>query len=169
MSVVVVEKQKDKILLCSDSCISYGYQKITDSTYTNKLFKVDDIYCGACGTLTEANYFRYFLKTHKPFDSTEEAFMDLMIDFKVWKSQKMNEDNSPSNEYLIVYKGKIFWITHMSVNEVTDKFAIGCGAQAAFGALLAGVNAEEATKIAMKCIQYVDGKILKYEIYNGDN
>ena len=164
MSVVVVEKQKDKIVLCSDSCISYGYQKITDSTVENKLFKINDIYCGVCGTLPEANYFRYFLKTHKPAAATEDAFMDLMVDFKLWKSEKMKEDRSPSNDYLIVYKNKIFWITYMTANEITDKFAIGCGSMAAMGALLAGADAEEATKIAMECINYVDGKVIKYEI-----
>lgn len=164
MSVVVVEKQKDKIILCSDSCVSYGYQKITDSTITNKLFQIDDIYCGSCGTLSEANYFRYFLKTHKPFAATEEAIMDLMVDFKLWKSDKMKEDHNPSNDYLFIYENKIFWICNMSVNEIKDKFAIGCGSMAATGALLAGANAEEATIIAMECINYVDGKVIKYEI-----
>lgn len=164
MSVVVVEKQNDKIILCSDSCISYGYQKITNSTIENKLFKVNNIYCGVCGKLPEANYFRYFLKTHKPAAATEEAFMDLMVDFKLWKADKMKEDSEPNNDYLIVYKNKIFWINNMTVNEIVDKFAIGCGAMAATGALLAGADAEKATEIAMECIQYVDGKVIKYEI-----
>lgn len=164
MSVVVVEKQKDKIILCSDSCISYGYQKITDSTISNKLFSVDNIYCGVCGSLSEANYFRYFLKTHKPATATEDAIMDLMVDFKMWKNEKMKEATEPTNDYIFVYDDKAFWICNMTVNEIKDKFAIGCGAMAATGALLAGVDAEEATKIAMECINYVDGKVIKYEI-----
>ena len=164
MSVVVVEKQKNKIILCSDSCISYGYQKITDSTISNKLFRVDNIYCGACGTMSEASYFRYFLKTYKPAASTEDAIMDLMVDFKLWKSEKMKDTTDPYNDYIFVYENKVFWISNMTVNEIKDKFAIGCGNMAATGALLAGADAEEATKIAMECINYVDGKVIKYEI-----
>ena len=164
MSVVVVEKQKNKIVLCSDSCISYGYQKITDSTISNKLFCVDNIYCGACGTMAEASYFRYFLKTHKPAAPTEDAIMDLMVDFKLWKNEKMKDPNDLSNDYIFVYEDKVFWICNMTVNEIKDKFAIGCGNMAAIGALLAGVDAEKATKIAMECINYVDGKVIKYEI-----
>lgn len=156
MSVVAVKVTKNKIIIGADSIIAYGWTQEKDKL--SKLEEVNGMVVGTVGVAEEGSLFRVYCRTRKPRSADDESIIDFLSDFQDWMRNKIDKTEI-ENDYIIVYKKKVFLINGFYVKEVVDYTAIGAGMDFALSALYLGNSVEESIKAACHLSVYCEEPI----------
>ena len=154
MSVVAVKVYDKEIIMAADSIIVHGE---TDKTPVGrgKIYEVNGMLIGTSGLANEAIHMALFAENHTPLDMNERELTKYMHEFTTWRSREFGVDARSENQFLIAYKGKVFYCSVGYVGEVFDTFAIGAGERYAQAALYLGHSPQEAVKVACALSCYV--------------
>lgn len=175
MSVVVVRKFKEKIVIASDQQTSWGDAKIVDSKtemYLEpaKIWQHNGLTIGSAGHVSTATLFRVFTKTHKPSTADTEGIIDLLVEFVEW-AKKKDSNFKLDNQFLIIFEYKMFQANGYGVHEISEYNAIGSGMFLALGAMYKGSDPQEAVEIAKQFDMFCSGKtdVIIIPITHGNN
>lgn len=164
MSVIAAKVYPNRIDIAADSII------IRDDLKRNnfkKIHRASHICVGGVGSVDEIQMFFSFVNKNEPESSTIEGILGYLKKFSDWKSQYVT-DSDVQNSYLIIYKGKLFEVEGMFVQEVTDYVAIGKGEPYALAALYMGHSVKEAVQVACALSCSVSQPIVFESIENED-
>lgn len=163
MSVVCCKILKDKIEIASDSIMTIGRSqtKGSDVEYA-KLDKINDIIIGSTGSCEESALFQLYCKTHSPKEAKNDDILEFVIEFIEWKRKKIDKWDY-SNNYILAFHGKAFWIENYFVNEIKTYRAIGAGRDFAMAALFLGHSVEESVSVACELSTLCEKPIIKFE------
>lgn len=165
MSVVAAKVYKDKIVMAADSILCYGDTKLTKNF--SKLVKINDIVIGAVGSAQEASVMWHFVQTHEPRSTDLKDILDYVVEFAKWKDD-IGLGNKVENEYLMMFRGHLYNIDGLFVNEIHDYSAIGAGMDYALAALYLDHSPRQAVKVACKLSCWVTEPIEQYEMVRED-
>lgn len=147
MSVVAVRKLKNKIIIGSDSIRVHGYTQ--EKLQFAKLRKVNEIVIGSCGLAYESSLLFLFCKTHSPTSAEENDILEFLSEFQDWVRKKTGINAfTVSNEYVLIFAGKIYRIQNFLIQEIEDYTAIGAGMDYALSALYLGADVAKAVETA---------------------
>ena len=164
MSVIAAKVTNEYIDIASDSIICKDTLKRTNF---HKLRHINtDLIVGGCGVAEELSLFFEYAKKYTPCGDTISDIQDYMLNFSHIKEQYMRE---PKLEcaYLIVFKGHLFEVDGMLVQEIFDYTAIGEGEDYALAALHLNHSVQEAVKVACDLCCYVAEPIIEYKVTGG--
>ena len=161
MSVIAVKVEKDRIRIAADSIL---IKEDLKKTNFKKLFKFNDIIVAGCGSAEELSLFFKFAEDFSPAscDITGirqymRAFADVLED--CYNDRKIN------NDYIIIYKGHVYEVEGMFVQEITDYTAIGEGEAYALAALDLGHDVVKAVEVACKFSCFVSEPIVVQQVF----
>lgn len=165
MSVVAVKIYDKEIIMSADSIIVHGEADKTPIG-RGKIFEVNGMLIGTSGFAAEGIHMALFAENHTPLSMDDRELTKWMYEFIEWRSKEFGIDrkNEYQNQYLIAYKGKVFYCGAGYVGEVKDFFAIGAGQDYARSALYLGHSPAEAVKVACALSCYVDEPIVTKSI-----
>jgi ATP-dependent protease HslVU (ClpYQ) peptidase subunit len=147
MSVVAVRKTKLGITIGSDSIRLSGLTQEKDKLA--KLFMIGrNMALGAVGLASTTSLFREFLENHFPKFNSEYGWTMLMREFANYLGELKNAPGLETVELLVVYRGKIFYLSGYFVREIKDHYAIGAGKDYALTALYLGTDVRQAIQAA---------------------
>lgn len=162
MSVIAAKVGADYIQVAADSILIKEEMKRT--TNFKKLIQFNDIIAGGAGSAEELSlFFRFIQNLNKPDTATIAGIQDFMRRFNNWKETYTNMTGI-DNCYIIVYKGKLFEIDGMFVQEINDYTAIGEGEPYAITALHLGCLATEAVKVTCDLCHSVSEPIIEFTV-----
>lgn len=146
MSVVAVKVFKDGYDISADS------QTTTDGRietgYPHKLFKINGIILGSCGTCEDSFLLKTFANNNRIKSESESKVFDFMSDFYKWKKEKTTEELDITNHFIVGMKKKFFAVYQWFIYQVKEFEAIGSGKDYALSALRLGKSTHEATELA---------------------
>lgn len=160
MSVVAVKLYPDKITIAADSIIIKDDLKRTNF---KKLYKFGDLIVAGCGSAEELCLFFEFAKREEPASIDIQGIQDYMTKFSDMLETCLG-DKKINNDYIIIYKGRVFEVEGMFVQEVTNYTAIGEGEPYALSALYLGHTAKDAVRAACKFSCFVSEPIVVEDI-----
>jgi len=156
MTVIAIRKYKNHIEMAADSQTTWGDHKILKAS---KLTKVNGMYLGCAGAVSESSLLKIFSRNHKPKAANDDDVLDFLSEFADWKEKKTKKYDI-ENSVLLVMEQKIFHVLAMSVRDVdSDFFAIGSGMFLALGAMELGASPMTGVAIAIKHDVYCGGEI----------
>lgn len=154
MTIIVAKKEKNEIIISSDSQVSWGRNKTLDG---NKIFEVNGLFFATSGLLSESNLLKNFSQTHKPKYANEDAVLEFFAEFAEYK-QKFVSTKELENHNFLVFEKRIFSIIEIDVKEIETFSALGSGMFLALGALELGATTEKAVDVAKKYDLYCGGE-----------
>ena len=160
MSVVAVKVESDKITIAADSII---IKEDLKKTNFKKLYRFKDIIVAGCGSAEELSLFFKFAKNFSPPSCDIDGISDYMQTFANVLEDCYN-DRKINNDYIIIYKGHVYEVEGMFVQEITDYTAIGEGEPYALAALYLGHDVVDAVKAACKFSCFVSEPIVSFEV-----
>lgn len=144
MSLVCAKICEGVITIAADSIIVKDSLKRSNF---NKLVRINDMIVGGCGSAEEISLFFEFIKNNNLKEPTVTALHEYLLEFSHMLNAYL-EDSTIKNSYIIVYKGHVFEIEGMFVQEIFDYVAIGEGEDYALTALYLGHSVTEAVIVA---------------------
>lgn len=166
MSVVAVKIYDKEIIMSADSIIVHGEADKTP-VGRGKIFEVNGMLIGTSGFAHEGIHMALFAENHTPLTMNDRELTKWMYEFSEWKAKEFGTDKKLENQYIIAYKGKVFYCNGAYIGEVKDFFAIGAGQNYATAALYLGHSPAEAVKVACALSCYVDEPIITKSIPKG--
>ena len=164
MSIVCCKVTDSKIEIAADSITVRGYtQSKGNEVKFSKLVKVNDIILGGVGWTEENFLMQMFCQTHNISSTNKTDVLNFLNEFSDWKKKKA-ENHKIENDYMILFKGKAFFISNFLIQEIKNYEAIGAGMDFALSALYLGHDAEKAVETACELSVYCEKPIIKYEI-----
>lgn len=167
MSVIAVRRYKEKIVIASDTQITWGDNKVQKNSELfreeGKIYKINGLVVGVTGAIEETNLMRIFCKSHKPSDKRVDSILDFFVEFWEWGKEKKDKFDV-DNHYLIVIGDKIYQCAGLRISEVNEFNAVGSGMFLAIGAMSQGADPEEAVEVAKKYDLYCGGDTYKIEL-----
>lgn len=163
MTVIAVRKIGAVAEMAADEQITHGHNKMAGEKSNvwvdrNKMFSANGLTVGSAGSVKESSFFQVFCLNHKPTAATEAGLLDFVVEFLEW-GRKKDKDFQLKNQYILIFKEKIFRITEgFLVMEVKSYAAIGSGTYLALGALYYKKSVKEAVKVAKEFDLYCGGK-----------
>ncbi|MDE1969995.1 MAG: hypothetical protein KGI50_00205 [Patescibacteria group bacterium] len=147
MSVVAVRIQKKEIVIGADSIRISGLSQEKDKLA--KLSRIStDMVLGTVGSCALGFLFKEFLENHLPKQNSEYEWMMLIREFVDYLSNAKNAPSIDTAEFLVVYHGKVFFISGYFIREIKDYYSIGAGKDYALSALYLGASVEKAIQTA---------------------
>ena len=166
MSVVAVKIYDKEIIMSADSIIVHGEADKTP-VGRGKIFEVNGMLIGTSGFAHEGIHMALFAENHTPLAMNDRELTKWMYEFSEWKAKEFGTDKKLENQYIIAYKGKVFYCSGAYIGEVKDFFAIGAGQYYATAALYLGHSPAESVKVACALSCYVDEPIITKSIVKG--
>lgn len=160
MSVIAAKVYDDHVKIAADSIIVRGYFSKRVNNFT-KLIKKNGMIIGSTGSCEEASFMWNYMGTHKPKSATEEDVLAFLIEFAEYKN-KIGAGSKIENSYLLVFKGRLFHISNMFVQEIEDYIAVGAGEDFSNAAMYLGHDPEKAVKTACELCCFVSEPIISY-------
>ena len=167
MSVVAVKVYDKEIIMSADSIIVHGHSNDKTPVGRGKIFEVNGMLIGASGTASEGIHMALFAENHTPLAMNDREMTKWMNEFALWRAREFCVEDKIGNQFLIAYKGKVFYCYGDYIGEVTDFFAIGAGESYARAALYLGHSPAESVKVACALSCYVDEPIITKSIPRG--
>ena len=119
MSVVAVKVYEKSIIMSADSIVIHGEADKTPIG-KGKIFEVNGMIIGTSGWASEGVYLSLYAENHSPLSASERDMAKFIAEFGAWKAKEFAETSQIHNSYLIVYKGKCFYVAGGFVAEVND-------------------------------------------------
>lgn len=171
MTVLVVKNYKNRIELCADSGVFYGYSGSKEENST-KIFQVNNITFMSTGYVSEKNFLELFCSTRKPESNKVLDILRFFSDFRKWMISEFNccfeKDEIIKNNYFFYFDGIIYRITsNLTIKEIKEgEFdSDGAGYREARTALYLGHSPKEAVRICIKLNCWTAGKVQEKTIY----
>ena len=161
MSVVAARICGPVIEIAADSIILKGSLKRTPNF--SKLRQFPDITIGGVGVAEELSIFFEFAEEHTPESATVKGIRKYMADFLEYAAEYIAEP-VVENSYLIIFKGKLFEVDNMFIQEIQDYTSIGEGEHYALAAMHLGESAERAIKTSCELCCLTSEPIVYYII-----
>lgn len=161
MSVVAVKINKNKIELCSDSFVGGQYEQSKIAFV--KSFQINGLTIGGVGTATEISLLKIFSENHTPKTSDEDSVINFFVEFSEW-CKKKDVNFRVENDWILIYKNKVFFISGLWVREIKDYCSIGAGKFFSDAVLYLGNSAEEAVNVACELSPWCEKPINKFEL-----
>lgn len=161
MSVVAAKIYKEKIVMAADSILVYGDTKINKNF--SKIVKINDMIMGAVGSAQEASLMWHYMETHTPKSTQLRDILNYFVEFTKWR-EDIDKKTELENDYLFAYKGHLYNISCLFVNEIHDFSAIGAGMDYALAALYLDHTPKQAVKVACDLSCWVSEPIEQYEM-----
>lgn len=159
MSVIAAKVYNDHIKIAADSIVVKGQSK-RNSNFS-KLVQKNDMIMGSTGTCEECSFMWNYMETHKPKSGTVDDVLNFIIEFIAYKN-KIGGSGNVENEYLFIFDGKLFEISHMFVQEIKDFTAVGAGEDFANAVMYLGHDPSDAVKTACELCCFVSEPIITY-------
>ncbi len=148
MSVVAVRKKGSSIMIGADSIRITGWGT-QEKDKLAKLCRVgDELVLGTVGLSAIHSLFREFLGNHLPKANTEYGWTVLVGEFSNYLNDLKNGPKLETSAFLVVYRGRVFFIDGYFVREIKDYYAIGAGMDYALAALYLGADVRKAIETA---------------------
>ena len=148
MSVVAVKIYEKEIIMSADSIIVNGESDKTPGG-RGKIFEVNGMLIGASGYAHEGIHMALFAENHTPLSMDDREMTKYMNEFYNWREKEFGTSSEDFNtQFLIAYKGKVFYCSGPYVGEVNEYYSIGAGKDYAAAALYLGHSPAEAVKVA---------------------
>lgn len=148
MSVVAVKKEKNKITIGADSIRISGWGT-QEKDKLAKLFRVsENTIIGVVGSCSTSSLFRDFMDNHLPKMNDEYGWTLLMREFASYLSEIKSGPKFEDSSFIVVNRGKIFFLGGYFVREIKDYYAIGAGMDYALAALYLGASVDKAIETA---------------------
>lgn len=167
MSVVAVKVYDKEIIMSADSIIIHGKTNDKTPVGRGKIFEVNGMLIGSSGYASEGIHMALFAENHTPLAMNDRELTRWMNEFYQWRAREFFIEDKPENQFLIAYKGKVFYCHADYIGEVTDFFAIGAGESYARAALYLDHSPAESVKVACALSCYVDEPIITKSIPRG--
>lgn len=176
MSCIVGIKEKDKIYLGADSCVTEGTKIVV--LKDPKIFKRGEFLIGFCGGLRSGQLLKHtkINKNVKNISELVEFIKDLFEKEGYLRKSSNSEEPAVSvdTEFIVAHKGRMYVIgSDLSVVEdgKNDYAAIGSGATFALGSLYATKNSKISIRKklikALQCSAYFDpGVSSPFRVYS---
>ena len=161
MRVVAVKVESDKITIAADSIL---IKEDLKKTNFKKLVKFKDIIVAGCGSAEELSLFFKFAEEFTPSSCDINDIRHYMKRFSDVLEDCYN-DRKINNDYIIIYKGHVYEVEGMFVQEITDYTAIGEGEPYALTALYLGHDVVEAVQAACKFSCFVSEPIVVQQVF----
>lgn len=161
MSVVAVKVESDRIRIAADSIL---IKEDLKKTNFKKLCKFQDIIVAGCGSAEELSLFFEFAEKFAPTNCDINSIRNYMKRFSDVLEDCYN-DRKINNDYIIIYKGHVYEVEGMFVQEVTDYTAIGEGEAYALAALYLDHDVVDAVKAACKFSCFVSEPIVVQQVF----
>lgn len=161
MSVIAVKVASDRIRIAADSILIKDDLKKTNF---KKLFKFKDIIVAGCGSAEELSLFFKFAEEFTPASCDINGIRHYMKSFSDVLEDYYN-DRKINNDYIIIYKGHVYEVEGMLVQEITDYTAIGEGEAYALAALYLGHDVIDAVEAACKFSCFVSEPIVVQQVF----
>ena len=165
MSVVAIRKiGKGKFEIASDSIRIAGWFS-QEKDKNGKLWKIGHMIMGTAGSCSIGSLLREYLENHQPKTNTEHGWVALMADFTKHVSGLDSGLDSglkaSENEFLVIWRGRAFFIHNFYVLEIKDFYAIGAGRDFAFATLYLNNDVKKAVEVACELSTFCE-KPIKY-------
>lgn len=159
MSVVAVRKYPKKIVIGADSIrVSFGSSQEKDKLC--KLYRIGkEMIMGMVGDCAVGSLFREFLSNHAPKANDEHSYIELLAEFQSYLKNLDRDLNLKNNSFIIVRRGRVFFIDNFFVREIRDFYAMGAGMDFANAALYLGADVRKAIKTACELSIYCEAPI----------
>lgn len=161
MSVVAVKVESDRIRIAADSIL---IKEDLKKTNFKKLYKFKDIIVAGCGSAEELSLFFKFAEDFTPASCDIDGIRHYMKKFSDVLEDCYN-DRKINNDYIIIYKGHVYEVEGMFVQEITDYTAIGEGEAYALAALYLDHDVVEAVQAACKFSCFVSEPIVVQQVF----
>ena len=161
MSVVAVKVESDRIRIAADSIL---IKEDLKKTNFKKLCKFKDIIVAGCGSAEELSLFFKFAEEFTPSSCDINGIRHYMKRFSDVLEDCYN-DRKINNDYIIIYKGHVYEVEGMFVQEITDYTAMGEGEAYALAALYLGHDVVEAVQAACKFSCFVSEPIVVQQVF----
>jgi ATP-dependent protease HslVU (ClpYQ) peptidase subunit len=159
MSIVAVRKEKNKITIGADSIRISGWGT-QEKDKLAKLFRISkEMVLGAAGSCATSSLFREFIENHLPKTNDEYGWTLLMREFASYLSEVKSAPKFEDAIFIVVHKGKAFFLGGYFVREINDYYAIGAGMDYALAALYLGASVEKAIKTACELSIFCEGPV----------
>jgi ATP-dependent protease HslVU (ClpYQ) peptidase subunit len=162
MTVIAGKVEADRIVIGSDSQISWGWQAksgIDDS----KLVVLRDFVIGAAGWLSHINYMQMFAENHRPLSSRKRDVMEFFVEFNEWADKKI-KGFEPYNQWLLAYDGKLISVGSDLSISYHEFWAVGSGAEYARTAMHLGHDVRSALLVACELTVYCSEPLHVHEL-----
>lgn len=164
MSVVVVKIYEKEIIMSADSIIVHGESDKTP-VGRGKIFEVNGMLIGSSGMAHEGIHMALFAENHTPLSMDDREMTKYMNEFYNWREKEFGASSEDfSTQFLIAYKGKVFYCNGPYVGEVNEYYSIGAGKDYAAAALYLGHSPAEAVKVACALNCFVSEPIITKSI-----
>ena len=160
MSVVAVKVDPHKIRIAADSIL---IKEDLKKTNFKKLCKFKDIIVAGCGSAEELSLFFKFAEEFTPASCDINGIRHYMKSFSDVLEDCYN-DRKINNDYIIIYRGHVYEVEGMFVQEITDYTAIGEGEPYALAELYLGHDVVDAVQAACKFSCFVSEPIVSFEV-----
>lgn len=156
MSVIVVKKEKGKIVIGSDSQET-GNQSYQENVYHSKLKQIeDDIYIAGAGDAHICSLLYAYAGKHSLNDvHSSWSLIEYFSSFNTWLTTEIYIDDSDENkdllqrcQFLLILKDKVWHFSDFYTREIEDGeyTSIGSGSQAALACMSLNCTIEDAIK-----------------------
>lgn len=145
MTVIAGKVESDRIVIGSDSLVSWGQAKsgIDDS----KLFVLRDFIIGSAGYVSHINHMQLFAETHRPLSSRKRDLLEFFVEFNEWADKKI-KGFEPYNSWLIAFDGKLISVESDLSISYHEFWAVGSGREYARTAMHLGHDVRSALLVA---------------------
>lgn len=146
MTVIAGKVESDRIVIGSDSQVTYGWQAkvgIDDS----KLLVLQDFIIGGAGHLSHINYMQVFAENHRPLSSRKRDVLEFFVEFNEWADKKIKGYES-SNSWLLAFDGRLISVDHSLSTSYHEFWAVGSGREYARTAMHLGHDVRSALLVA---------------------
>lgn len=147
MTVAVVKKYEDKIIIAADSQMSIGGNKELDVA---KITTVGKFTFASAGRVDVHRLLQLFAKTHSPKEATPDAMLEFLSEYDSWLRNKTKNEVKWENQNIFVFEGKVFRCWSFDIEEIKDYTAVGCGMFLALGVLSMNGTPRQAVETAIK-------------------
>lgn len=156
MSVIAIKVTDKKITVSADSIVTTGSSQ--RKTSSNKIVEVNNMLVGSVGLAQERILFQLFCETNRPKKPNISSVLDFVKAYRKFLKKKTNEEES-SNDFIIVFDKTAFLISDWFIEEITDYYSIGAGADFASAALYLGHSSKKAVAVACELSIYCEAPI----------
>src|SRR3989344_5080281 len=161
MSIVAIRKiGKSKFEIASDSIRIAGWFS-QEKDKDGKLWRIGNMIMGTAGSCSVGSLLREYLENHQPKTNTEHGWVSLMADFAKYVGSLDSSLKASENEFLVIWKGRAFFIHNFYVLEIKDYYAIGAGRDFAFATLYLNNDVKKAVEVACELSTFCE-KPVKY-------
>ena len=150
MTVIAVKITKNEIVIGADS----GANRGSTIFLTNKIFTLNDVVLAGTGVLSEIYCFKQYLRKNKMLKSTQNYVSDYIFKYMSYLKKEIIESDEFSACFILVVRGKVYYVHSYSVILIKRYFSIGSGCPEAMALLSQGISVRKTISVVCNICNY---------------